>query len=49
MVMTNRCVIAVNAGTDILDWVMSNLDGANSVEQAQVTKLVLEIISHRIY
>ena len=23
-------------GTDILDWIMVNLDGANSVEQAQV-------------
>jgi len=23
-------------GTDILDWIMINLDGANSVEQAQV-------------
>ena len=26
-------------GTDVLDWIMINLDGANSVEQAQVMQL----------
>ena len=24
-------------GTDILDWIMTNLDGASSVEQARVS------------
>ena len=33
--------ICMHVGTDILDWVMNNLDGASSVEQAQVRKLIV--------